>query len=382
MPDTNPRILLARRPTGAPVPDDFRLEEAPIPDLAEGEALVRHRFLSLDPYQRGRMDDAKSYAKPVPLGGVMECQAVGEVAASRDPSLKEGDWVPRRLRLADLLRPPRCGADPPRRKEAPPSTALGVLGMPGLTAWVGLEDIGQPQPGETLVVSAASGAVGQVVGQLARIRGARAVGIAGGAAKCAFVKEELGFDAAIDHRGDLNAGLDAACPDGVDVYYENVGGAVQAAVFPRLNDFGRMVMCGMVAQYNTTSGAAATARRRVRTSARRPQALRIQGFIVSDTGWKRYAAFRARCSATSPPAGCAGRRMWCRASPMRRRPSSACWRVATSASWSLPSTDAADAALAARLAGHRVLLCYGLFGDVMAALRPSGSTTCPGSSAG
>jgi NADPH-dependent curcumin reductase CurA len=294
MPDTNPRILLARRPTGAPVPDDFRFEEASLPDLAEGEVLVRHRFLSLDPYQRGRMDDAKSYAKPVPLGGVMECQAVGEVAASRDPSLKEGDWVLGGFGWQTFSARPAAALIRLDPKEAPPSTALGVLGMPGLTAWVGLEDIGQPQSGETLVVSAASGAVGQVVGQLAKIRGARAVGIAGGAAKCAFVKDELGFDAAVDHRGDLAAGLDAACPDGVDVYYENVGGAVQAAVFPRLNDFGRMVMCGMVAQYNTTSGAAATGappgpnlgpvvRKR----------LRIQGFIVSDTGWGRYAAFRA-----------------------------------------------------------------------------------------
>jgi hypothetical protein len=294
MPDTNSRILLARRPTGAPVRDDFRLDEAPLPDLAAGEVLVRHRFLSLDPYQRGRMDDAKSYAKPVPLGGVMECQAVGEVAASRDTSLKEGDWVLGGFGWQTFSARPAAALIRLDPTEAPPSTALGVLGMPGLTAWVGLEDIGQPQPGETLVVSAASGAVGQVVGQLAKIRGARAVGIAGGAAKCAFVKGELGFDAAIDHRGDLNAGLDAACPDGVDVYYENVGGAVQAAVFPRLNDFGRMVMCGMVAQYNTTSGAAATgapAGPNLGPVVRKR--LRIQGFIVSDTGWGRYAAFRA-----------------------------------------------------------------------------------------
>jgi hypothetical protein len=294
MPDTNPRILLARRPAGAPVPEDFRFDEAPLPDLGEGEVLVRHRFLSLDPYQRGRMDDAKSYAKPVPLDGVMECQAVGQVAASREASFREGDWVLGGFGWQTYSARPAAALTRIDPKEAPPSTALGVLGMPGLTAWVGLEDIGQPKPGETLVVSAASGAVGQVVGQLARIRGARAVGIAGGAAKCAFVKDELGFDAAVDHRGNLASGLDAACPDGIDVYFENVGGAVQAAVFPRLRDFGRMVMCGMVAQYNTASGAAATGappgpnlgpvvRKR----------LRIQGFIVSDTGWGRYPQFRA-----------------------------------------------------------------------------------------
>jgi hypothetical protein len=290
----NRRILLRRRPTGAPVPEDFALDEAPLPEPAEGEVRLRHRFLSLDPYQRGRMDDAKSYAKPVELGGVMECQAVGQVEASRDTRFREGDWVlggfgwqTHSVRPASALIP----LDP---AEAPPSTALGVLGMPGLTAWVGLEDIGEPKPGETVVVSAASGAVGQVVGQLARIRGARAVGIAGGAAKCAFVTGELGFEACLDHRGgDLGVALDAACPEGVDVYWENVGGAVQAAVFPRMRDFGRMVMCGMIAQYNTASGAAAAGappgpnlgpvvRKR----------LRIQGFIVSDTGWARYRRFR------------------------------------------------------------------------------------------
>jgi NADPH-dependent curcumin reductase CurA len=294
MTDTNPRILLARRPQGAPVPDDFRLEEAPIPAPAEGEVLVRHRFLSLDPYQRGRMDDAKSYAKPVALGGVMECQAVGQVAASRDTRFKEGDWVLGGFGWQTFSVRPGKALIPIDPKEAPPSTALGVLGMPGLTAWVGLADIGQPQPGDTLVVSAASGAVGQVVGQLGRIAGARVVGIAGGAAKGAFIRDELGFDVAVDHRGDLDAQLDAACPDGVDVYWENVGGAVQAAVFPRFRDFGRMVMCGMIAQYNTTAGAAATG------AAPGPnlgpvvrKRLRIQGFIVGDTGWKRYAQFRA-----------------------------------------------------------------------------------------
>ncbi len=290
---TNPRILLARRPQGAPVPEDFHFEEAPLPEIAEGEVLVRHRFLSLDPYQRGRMDDAVSYSKPVALGGVMECQAVGQVAASRDARFKEGDWVLGGYGWQTFsARPGKAliALDP---KEAPPSTALGVLGMPGLTAWVGLEDIGEPKEGEMLVVSAASGAVGQVVGQLGKIRQARVVGIAGGKAKCDFVTGTLGFDAAIDHRGDLGAQLDAACPDGIDVYWENVGGAVQAAVFPRLRDFGRMVMCGMVAQYNNTAGAnalGAAAGPNLGPIVRKR--LRVQGFIVSDTGWKRYGRFR------------------------------------------------------------------------------------------
>ncbi len=289
----NPQILLARRPQGAPVPEDFRLVETPLPDPGPGEVLVRHRFLSLDPYQRGRMDDAKSYAAPVALGGVMECQAVGQVAASSDARFQVGDWVLGGFGWQGFSVRPAQSLIPIDPEEAPPSTALGVLGMPGLTAWVGLEDIGEPKPGETLVVSAASGAVGQVVGQLGKIRGAKVVGIAGGPEKCAFVRDVLGLDAAIDHRGDLDAQLDAACPDGVDVYWENVGGAVQAAVFPRFRDFGRMVMCGMIAQYNTAAGAdakGALAGPNLGPVVRKR--LRIQGFIVSDSGWKRYGRFR------------------------------------------------------------------------------------------
>lgn len=293
MTETNPRILLARRPVGAPVPGDFRLDHAPIPTPGEGEVLIRHRVLSLDPYQRGRMDDAKSYAKPVELGAVMECRAVGQVVASRDPAFKPGDWVLGGYGWQGWsARPARelFRLDP---AEAPPATALGVLGMPGMTAWVGMTDIGQPKPGETVVVSAASGAVGQVAGQLAKIAGARVVGIAGGAAKCDFLTRELGFDAAVDHMGDLTAQLDAACPDGVDVYWENVGGAVQAAVFPRLNIFGRVVMCGMIAQYNVAAGSnAAGAPPGPNLGPVVRKRLRIQGLIVFDH-WARYPQFRA-----------------------------------------------------------------------------------------
>lgn len=289
MAETNLQILLRRRPQGEPTPDDFEAREAPAPEPGEGEVLVRARFLSLDPYMRGRMSDAKSYAKPVELGAVMEGQTAGEVVASRAPGFAPGDTVLGGFgwqRFSAVPAERLFKVDP---DEAPLSASLGVLGMPGLTAWVGLEDIGQPKEGETVVVSAASGAVGQVVGQIAKIRGCRVVGVAGGKAKGDYVTGELGFDACVDHRGDdLKERLGAACPDGIDVYWENVGGAVQAAVFPRLNDFGRMVMCGMIAEYNDTSprpgpNLMACVRKR----------LRIQGFIVSDSGWQRYGRFRS-----------------------------------------------------------------------------------------
>ncbi len=294
MPEMNQAILLRRRPVGAPTADDFQFVETPVPEPGEGQVLVRARFLSLDPYMRGRMSDAKSYSAPVALGAVMEGQTVGEVVASRAPGFAAGDtvlggfgWQKFSVVAPERLRHVAAG-------EVPLSQNLGLLGMPGLTAWVGLADIGMPKKGETMVVSAASGAVGQVVGQLGKIIGCKVIGIAGGADKCAFVENELGFDRCLDHRGDLNQQLDDACPEGIDVYWENVGGAVQAAVWPRLRDFGRMVMCGMVAQYNEAPGADASGappgpnlgpivRKR----------LRVQGFIVSDTGWGRYPQFRA-----------------------------------------------------------------------------------------
>ncbi len=288
MENQNRQVLLKQRPHGMPTTADFAIVDAPMPDLGEGEVLVRGIYLSLDPYMRGRISAARSYAKPVEVGAVMEGRVVGQVAYSRDPAFREGDFVfgGNGWQLYSAV-PGRSllNLDP---VEAPLSTALGVLGMPGLTAYVGLSEIGRPQPGETVVVSAASGAVGAVVGQLARRAGARTVGIAGGADKCRFVESELGFDAAIDHRaGDLGAALDQACPNGIDVYWENVGGAVQRAVFPRLNDFARMVMCGMVSEYNDLEprpgpNLMAAVRKR----------LKIQGFIVGDQ-WQRWAEYRA-----------------------------------------------------------------------------------------
>src|SRR5499427_9947496 len=245
------QIVLAARPQGRPKASDFRLEETPIPTPSEGQILLRVKYLSLDPYMRGRMDERKSYATPVSIGGVMEGESVATVITSRHPGYKEGDIVLARTgwrthALSD--RPDLRKLDP---AVAPVTTGLGVLGMPGFTAYAGLRVIGKPKPGETVVVAAASGPVGSLVGQLAKIAGARAVGIAGGPEKCAYVKDELGFDAAVDHKGaDFAARLRAACPDGIDVYFENVGGAVWQAVLPLLNKFARVPVSGLVAQYN------------------------------------------------------------------------------------------------------------------------------------
>jgi len=287
MPETNRQVLLQRRPNGMPVPEDFKIVDAPLPEPKDGEVLLRGIYLSLDPYMRGRISGVRSYARPVEIGELIEGRVVGRVVLSRDPAWREGDYafggygwqLYSAVPASSLLR-----LDP---QEAPISTALGVLGMPGMTAYIGLADIGQPKPGETVVVSAASGAVGAVAGQLAKRSGARVVGIAGGGEKCRYVTQELGFDAAVDHRGgDLAAALDAACPNGIDVYFENVGGAVQQAIFPRFNDFGRMVMCGMISEYNDREprpgpNLGAVVRKR----------LRIQGFIVGDQR-HRFGEFR------------------------------------------------------------------------------------------
>ena len=246
-------VVLASRPEGAPTPDNFRIEEAELPPLKDGEVLLRIVYLSLDPYMRGRMNAGKSYSSATEIGTVMEGGTVAKVIESRHEKFAPGDlvlsfsgWRTHAVAKGSTLRK----LDP---SAAPPSTALGVLGMPGFAAYSGLLTLGRPAAGETIVVAAASGPVGSVVGQIARIKGARAVGIAGGPKKCAFVRDELGFDAAVDHRAhDFAAQLAAACPNGIDVYFENVGGAVWDAVFPLLNNFGRVPVCGLVSQYNTS----------------------------------------------------------------------------------------------------------------------------------
>jgi NADPH-dependent curcumin reductase len=253
IPKTHRRVVLVRRPPAEPAESDFRIEEVPMPEPGPRQFLVRVVYMSLDPYMRGRMRDAASYAAPVGIGEVMSGGTVGEVVKSNHPDYKVGDVVEDRLGWQEYA----VGPGPAPRKIdpslAPISTANGVLGMPGMTAYFGLFEVGQPKPGETVVVSAASGAVGQVVGQLARIAGCRAVGIAGGAKKCAFVKDTLGFDACIDYKAekDLAAAVKTACPNGVDIYFDNVGGPVSDAVLANLNFYARVALCGSISQYNT-----------------------------------------------------------------------------------------------------------------------------------
>jgi len=251
----NRRVVLAARPNGRPVATDFRIEDAALPSLGEGEVLLKTLFLSLDPYMRGRMGLTKSYAAPVAIGGVMPGEAVSRVVQSRHPGWTEGDLV---LAYSGWQQSSVSDGTGLRRVDSritSPSTALGVLGMPGFTAYAGLRNVGCPKPGETVVVAAASGAVGSVVGQIARIRGARAVGITTGERKLSFVKDRLRFDDVVDHKApDFAERLAAACPDGIDVYFENVGGAVWDAVFPLLNPFARVPVCGLIAQYNDGPG--------------------------------------------------------------------------------------------------------------------------------
>jgi NADPH-dependent curcumin reductase CurA len=249
----NRQILLASRPSGEPTLDNFRLVESEIPRPGPGQMLLRSIYLSLDPYMRGRMNAARSYAPPVEIGQVMEGRAVAEVVESNLPDYQPGDIVFAPIGWQEFALSDGQGArkiDPTLR---PLSYALGILGMPGMTAYTGLLNIGQPKSGETLVVAAASGAVGSLVGQIGRIQGCRVVGIAGGPAKCGFVKQELGFDECLDHRAPNLAGrLEAACPQGIDIYFENVGGAVFDAVLPLLNNFARIPVCGLIAHYNAT----------------------------------------------------------------------------------------------------------------------------------
>src|SRR5437879_6077030 len=277
----NRRVVLASRPQGVVSEDNFRIESAPLPKCGDGEVLVRNLWLSLDPYMRGRMSDAKSYAKGVDIGEVMVGQTVGEVVESRHPGFRPGEKVLTQLGWQLY----GCAKEVSKidGSRAPLTCYLGVLGMPGMTAYLGLKEIGLPKPGETVVVSAASGAVGSVVGQLAKIWGCRPVGIAGGPQKCDYVKRELGFDACIDYKaGNLAAELKDACPKGVDVYFDNVGGETLDTLFRHMNLFSRLVVCGLISDYNTTEPYAIKNFRAVLVNR-----IRIRGMIVFD--WKdRY----------------------------------------------------------------------------------------------
>ena len=253
LPQTHRRVVLARRPPAEPALSDFRIEEVPVPQPGPGQVLVRVVYLSLDPYMRGRMRDAASYAAPVAIGDVMTGGTVGEVVVSNHTGFKVGDIVEDRLGWQEYAASNGATLRKIDPALAPISTANGVLGMPGMTAYFGLFEVGQPKAGDTVVVSAASGAVGQVVGQLAKLAGCRTVGIAGGSRKCAFVTETLGLDACIDYKagGDLGSALRAACPNGIDVYFDNVGGTVSDAVLANLNFYARVALCGSISQYNT-----------------------------------------------------------------------------------------------------------------------------------
>ena len=287
----NQRVVLASRPKGAPSTENFRLENVPVRDPEDGEVLIKTLYLSLDPYMRMRMSDADSYAEPVRIGEVMFGGTVGRVLASRRKGFSEGDLVTgytgwQSLAVTDdatLARLPRGMTQP--------SLALSMLGMPGFTAYHGLLNIGAPKAGETVVVGAATGAVGSVVGQIAKLKDCRAIGIAGGADKCAYAVDELGFDACLDHRSPTFASdLAAACPDGIDVYFENVGGDILRAVLPLLNDFARVPLCGVIAWYNGDRSAKPVLAAEV-LPALLVKRVKMEGFVIIDQYAEHHAAF-------------------------------------------------------------------------------------------
>ena len=293
----NQQILLASRPHGEPVLENFKQVESAIPDLPPGKMLLRAIYLSLDPYMRGRMNAGKSYAPPVEVGAVMEGSAVAAVVSSNLPNFKPGEivfnpghgWQEYALAGEEGIR-----AISPTAARL--SYALSVLGMPGFTAYAGLANIGKPKSGDTLVVAAASGAVGSVVGQIGLIRGCRVIGIAGGEAKCRYVRDELGFDDCLDHHEpNLAERLKAACPKGIDIYFENVGGEVFNAVFPLLNDFARIPVCGLIAHYNATELPPGPDRLPLLMQQILTRRLTFQGFIVWDFA-SQFPLFQAEMS--------------------------------------------------------------------------------------
>jgi len=292
-PHRNRRWVLASRPHGAPVADNFRLEEDDIATPGEGQVLLRTVFLSLDPYMRGRMSDAPSYSPPVKIGEVMCGGTVSRVVKSQHPDFAEGDWVLGYSGWQDydisggegLV---KLGDNPPH-----PSWSLGILGMPGFTAYMGLLDIGQPKAGETLVVAAATGPVGATVGQIGKIKGCRVVGVAGGSEKCRHAVEVLGFDHCIDHHAeDFAEQLAAACPQGIDIYFENVGGKVFDAVLPLLNTSARIPLCGLVSGYNATDLPAGPDRIPLLMATLLKKRIRLQGFIIGQDYGHRIHEFQ------------------------------------------------------------------------------------------
>jgi NADPH-dependent curcumin reductase CurA len=291
-PTMNRRIVLTSRPEGAPTKDNFRVEEVTAPVPRDGEVLLRSIYLSLDPYMRGRMSDAPSYAPPVDIDAIMVGATVCQIEDSRNPDFEKGEWVLsysgwQLYALSDGSDLTKLGKNPQN-----PSFALGVLGMPGFTAYMGLLDIGKPRQGDTLVVAAATGPVGSTVGQIGKIKGCRVIGVAGGPKKCSYAIETLGFDECLDHKDPAFADqLKQACPDGIDIYYENVGGKVFDGVLPLLNVGARIPVCGLVSQYNATKLPDGTDRLSLLMGTILVKRLKVQGFIIFDDYAHRYDEF-------------------------------------------------------------------------------------------
>jgi NADPH-dependent curcumin reductase CurA len=285
-------MVLASRPVGAPTPENFRLEHSEIPTPAHGELLLRSVYLSLDPYMRGRMSDAKSYADPVALGETMVGGTVCQVIESNHPNFDKGEWVLAFTGWQDYGISDGEGLIKMGMNPSHPSYALGVMGMPGFTAYMGLLDIGQPKEGDTLVVAAATGAVGSMVGQIGKLKGCRVIGVAGGEEKCRYAKEQLGFDECIDHKAeDFAEQLATACYNGIDVYFENVGGKVFDAVMPLLNTGARIPLCGLISQYNATSLPEGPDRMSMLMAQLLIKRIKMQGFIIFDDYGHRYGEF-------------------------------------------------------------------------------------------
>ncbi|MCG3865622.1 MULTISPECIES: NADP-dependent oxidoreductase [unclassified Photobacterium] len=294
---TNRQLLLASRPVGAPTPEDFHLTETTIPTPQQGELLLKAVYLSLDPYMRGRMSDKKSYAEPVGITEVMVGGTVCQVTVSHHPDYQVGEWVLAYSGWQDYAVSNGEGLIKLGMNPTHPSYALGVMGMPGFTAYMGLLDIGQPKQGDTIVVAAATGAVGSMVGQIGKIKGCRVVGVAGGNEKCQYAKETLGFDECIDHHAaDFAQQLADACTDGIDIYYENVGGKVFDAVLPLLNTGARIPLCGLISQYNATSLPDGPDRMNMLMGQLLVKRIKMQGFIIFDDYAHRYDEFAQQMS--------------------------------------------------------------------------------------
>ncbi|ROV58100.1 NADP-dependent oxidoreductase [Vibrio ponticus] len=293
----NRRIVLASRPVGAPTAENFRQENVALPSPNDGEMLLRSVYLSLDPYMRGRMNDAKSYADPVAINEVMVGGTVCQVVESKHADFEQGEWVLAYTGWQDYGISNGEGLIKLGMNPTHPSYALGVMGMPGFTAYMGLLDIGQPKQGDTLVVAAATGAVGSMVGQIGKLKGCRVIGVAGGEEKCRYAVEQLGFDHCIDHKADDFAEqLAAACESGIDIYYENVGGKVFDAVLPLLNTGARIPLCGLISQYNATALPDGPDRMSMLMAQLLIKRIKMQGFIIFDDYAHRYGEFAADMS--------------------------------------------------------------------------------------